>query len=203
MNEIILKGMIRNIEYSHTIGNVDYDKAELIVPKDNGEEDVLQLRFKKFSNRYQNLQQVELVGNLRSYSEKLDDGKNKVHLYVFTYFDIPSTDENDKEIVNGFNIDGRICKIDKLCTNSEGKQSIHFILANNIISANGKQKLNTYIPMVAFGATAIEISKKAVSDQILVHGRLNSRTYKKMLDDNEMELRTAYEGIVNSFEDIK
>lgn len=71
MNEIKLKWMIRNIEYSHTIGDIEYDKAEILVPKFNGGEDVLQLRFKKFSNKYQNNQQIELSGNIRSYSEKL------------------------------------------------------------------------------------------------------------------------------------
>lgn len=199
MNKIILKGLIRNIEYSHTIGTIEYNKAELIVPKANGEEDVLPLRFKKFSNKYENDQQVELVGNIRSYSEKLPDGKNKVHLYVFTYFDIPETDENDKEIINKMIVDGRICKIDGLRTSANGKQSIHFILANNIISQNNSQKLNTYIPMVAFGKTAIEISNLKVSDKIQVEGRFNSRIYKKMLDNDDLEIRTAYEGIVDTF----
>lgn len=203
MNKIILKGMIRNIEYSHTIGTVEYEKAELVVPKTKGEEDVLPIRFKKFSNRYENGQQIELVGNIRSYSEKLTDNKNKVHLYVFTYFDIPEeTDENDKEIINQMDLDGHICKMDTLRTSPSGKQTLHFILANNIISDNTHQKLNTYVPMIAFGKTAIELSKLKVSDQILVHGRFNSRIYKKLLEDNDMELRTAYEGIVNSFEKI-
>ena len=200
MNKIILKGQIRNIEYSHTIGTVEYDKAELLVPKMNGEEDVLQLRFKHFSNNYVEDQQIELEGNVRSYSEKLANGKNKVHLYVFTYFDIPEeTDEDGHEIINKFAIDGRICKIDPLRVSDLGKQSIHFILANNIISSDGHQKLNTYIPMVAFGQTALEIAKLHVSDKIEVNGRLNSRTYKKALSDDEVEFRTAYEGIVNSF----
>jgi len=188
--------MIRNIEYSHTIGTVDFDKAEIIVPKENGEEDVLQLRFKKFSNRYQEGQQIELAGNVRSYSEKLENGKNKVHLYVFTYFDIPETDENDREIVNKFILDGRICKIDELKTNSLGKQSIHFILANNIITNDSRQKLNTYVPMVAYGKLAVEIAELKVSDKVQIEGRLNSRIYKKDIGEGEIEMRTAYEGIV-------
>jgi len=200
MNEIILKGMIRNIEYSHTIGTTEFDKAELLVKKSRGGEDIIPLRFKKFSNTYENLQQIELKGNIRSYSEKLEDGKNKVHIYVFTYFDIPDTDEEDREIINEFNIDGRICKIDELRTNDNGKQSLHFVLANNIISTNSKQKLNTYLPMVCFGQTAIEMSKLSISDKVTINGRLNSREYKKILDNGELEIRMAYEGIVNSFQ---
>lgn len=201
MNKIVLKGMIRNIEYSHTIGTIDYDKAELIVAKGNGEEDVLPLRFKKFSNKYVNDQQIELVGNIRSYSEKIN-GKNKVHLYVFTYFDIPETDENDMEIINKLTLDGRICKIDDLRVNEAGKQSIHFILANNIITQSGAQKLNTYVPCVAFGQTAVELSKLHVSDKILIEGKFNSRLYKKTTESGELEIKTAYEGIVNSFQKL-
>lgn len=92
MNKIQLRGVINNIAYSHTIGTTDYDKAEIVVPKYNGE-DVLQLRFKHYSNTYNNGDQIALLGNIRSYSEKLEN-KNKVHLYVFTYFDKP---ENDTE----------------------------------------------------------------------------------------------------------
>ena len=122
MNKIVLKGMIRNIEYSHSIGTVDYSKAELVVPKFNGEEDILPLRFKKFSNKYEDGQTITLSGNIRSYSEKLDNGQNHVHLYVFTYFDIPGVPEDGKELINSLDIDGRICKIDPLRTNKDGKQ---------------------------------------------------------------------------------
>lgn len=96
MNKIQLKGVIDNITYSHTIGTIDYDKAELIVPKYNGE-DILQLRFKHYSNIYNNGDSVSLVGNIRSYSEKLEN-KNKVHLYVFTYFDKPEDEIEEVDV---------------------------------------------------------------------------------------------------------
>ena len=197
MNKIQLSGVINNITYSHTIGTTDYDKAEIIVPKYNGE-DVLQLRFKHYSNTYENGEQIALVGNIRSYSEKLEN-KNKVHLYVFTYFDKPENDSEEEVVWNNFEVDGRICKIDNIRTSAKGKQNIHFILANNIISKNTHQKLNTYIPMVAFGDTAVEIAKLHVSDKIQVTGKLNSREYIKKLDDGTIETRMAYEGIVSSF----
>ena len=197
MNKIQLSGVINNITYSHTIGTTDYDKAEIIVPKYNGE-DVLQLRFKHYSNTYENGEQIALVGNIRSYSEKLET-KNKVHLYVFTYFDKPENDSEEEVVWNNFEVDGRICKIDNIRTSANGKQNIHFILANNIISKNTHQKLNTYIPMVAFGDTAVEIAKLHVSDKIQVTGKLNSREYIKKLDDGTLETRMAYEGIVSSF----
>ena len=53
MNNIILKGLLRNIEYSHTIEGVEYNKAQLVSKRDGGREDVINLRFKKFSNPYE------------------------------------------------------------------------------------------------------------------------------------------------------
>jgi len=197
MNEIILKGMIRDIEYSHTIGDIEYNKANLIVPKINGEEDVLPLRFKKFSNKYTENQQVELIGNVRTFSEKRPDGTNKVQLYVFTYFDIP--DHTGEDVCNKLTIDGRICKMNQLQMSKNGKQSLHFILANNIYASEGKQKLNTYLPVTAFGKIANELTSMQVSDKIMISGRLNSRMYKKVLPDGEAEWMVAYEAVVQKF----
>ena len=50
MNEVKLKGIIRNIQYSHNIGDITYDKAELIVNRSNGQEDLINIKFKRFSN---------------------------------------------------------------------------------------------------------------------------------------------------------
>ena len=81
MNEIKLFGTIRNIEHSHSIGDIDYDKANLIVQRENGIDDIVSLRFKKFSNTYKDGDKVSLAGNVRSYSKHMPDGKNKVDIY--------------------------------------------------------------------------------------------------------------------------
>ena len=200
MNVVNLKGIIKNIEPSHSIQGIDFGKADLLVKRGDGKEDILNVRFKKFSNVYSNDQEVTFSGNVRSYSQQLDNGKNKVELYVFTYFDQPELDENDSEYVNYVELDGRICKIEDLRTTKSGKHNIHFILANNIISKERNQKLNNYIPMTAWGNCAKEIEKLHISDKIKVKGQLHSRTYKKVLPDGELEFRTAHEGVVTEFE---
>jgi len=197
MNQIILNGIIHNIEYSHSINNIKYDKADLYVPKLRGEIDIVPIKFKSFLNQPSDGDQISIIGNLRSYSRKLSEDKNKVDLYVYTYFDIPPTDEDDKEIINFVELDGRICKIDNIRVSANGNESLHFILANNIIS--GEQKINNYIPCVCFGKTAKELAKFKVGDKIHVIGRFNFRTYNKNLDNGEIELRTASEIVINKF----
>ena len=137
MNEIKLKGKISDIEFSHIINNIEYQKANLYVPKEDGQEDIIPLRFKTSSNvNYENEQEIVIDGNIRSYSQRLDNGKNRVNIYVFTYLD-PT---EDLDIDNYFQVDGRVCKVDKL-RGIDGEHKFQFILANNIISHNNQQKL--------------------------------------------------------------
>lgn len=200
MNNISLKGIITNIEPSHTIQGIDFNKANLIVKRTDGKEDVLNIRFKKFSNPYENNQEVTLSGNVRSYSSKLDDGKNKVELYVFTYFDQPQLNENDQEDINKLELDGRICKIEPLRVTKSGKHNIHLIIANNLIVSDGKKKLNSYIPCIAWGNDALVLSKLPVNTQLNIVGELHSREYKKRLPNGSFEFRIAHECVIKSFE---
>jgi len=191
MNEITLQGVIKDIQYSHSIGNINYDKANLLVKRKDGKEDLIPIKFKNYFNRYSDNDFIELKGNLRSYSEKLDSGKNKVNLYVFTYFDIPESNDS-----NYIELDGRICSIDKIRVNSQGQKSIHFILANNIL-VSGK-KINSYIPCVAWGEMCEDIADFRVSDKVELIGELHSRVYKKHLNEHEIEFRVAYEVNISS-----
>lgn len=138
---------------------------------------------------------ISLVGNLRSYSKKVSEQKNKVSVYVFTYFDQP--EDTDDEIENQTLIDGRICKIEPIRNLTNGKCNIHFILANNIVQ--GGNKLNSYIPCIAWGKCAKEISKLQKNDNIEICGELRSREYKKPTEDGKFEIRVAHELVVQEF----
>lgn len=202
MNTIRLKGILQNIQDSHTINGIEFCKANMLVKRTDNSEDILNIRFKKFSQHYDENQEVTFSGNVRSYSSKLDNGKNKVELYVFTYFDQPDLDENDCEYVNFLEVDGRICKVDELRVNRSKKKSIHLILANNLIVSDGAKKLNSYIPCIAKGEIAEELSKLHVNSKIKINGQLHSRQYRKMLEDGTFEFRIAHEVEITSFEQI-
>lgn len=199
MNTVELKGYLRDIQPSHKIGDVEYEKANLIVQRKDGKEDVVSIKFKKFSNLYDENDLVSISGNLRSYSKRIDENKSKVDIYVFTYFDLPE-DFND-ELNNIVKIDGKVCKLDSIRINSKGQKNIHLTLANNIDMANGK-KLNSYIPCVAWDSVASRLTKLGVNSNILVDGELHSREYKKMLENGEYEIRIAHELLIKDFEVI-
>lgn len=197
MNEIILNGIIKDIKYSHTIDGIEFNKAKLITKRDDGKEDIINLRFKSFSNKYKENDEIFIKGNLRSYSYKVDEYKNKVVIYVFTYFDDPDVDEL---VSNKVTIDGRICKINDLRTTKNGKHNVHFIIANNLISVDKSKRLNSYIPSIAWGNVAKEISKLEVNTKIKLYGRLQYREHKKVYENGEIEIRGAHELVVTDYE---
>lgn len=185
MNSIALQGYIRDIEFSHDVGNIDYSKACVICPGVNGKEDDLFLiQFKTYSNRYKEGDYISFKGNIRSYSQKQGD-TSSVLIYVFTYFDLPDIP------INTVLLDGRICKIQPLKFIHAGTKYIHFIIANNIIK-NGK-KINSYIPCTAYGELAEQISQYKVNDFLTISGQLHSHTYKKK---STGEIKLAHEVVV-------
>lgn len=187
MNEIVLRGYLRDIDFSHYQGNIEYEKANLICPRLGGkEEDVISLRYKKYTNKYKEGDFIELIGNIRSYSSHTNN-KNNVQIYVFTYFDKP-----EEILNNNLILDGRICKIEELRYSKTGVPYIHFILANNIFTPDGK-KINSYIPCICYAENANKILSLGVSAEIEIIGELHSHTYKKILSSNEVEFRVAHE----------
>ena len=189
MNFIYLKGIIKNIRYSHTIQGTVFNKADLIVKRSDGKEDLLVIKFKEFSLNYNEDKEIELIGNIRSFSQQ-HNGKNKVDIYVFSYLDRV---EEEFQSTNIAKLEGKICKKDSLRTTPSGKHYIHYIVANNIL-VEGDQKLNSYIPCVAWGKVAKDIDANYnVNDNIHIEGQLQSREYKKPLPDNGVELRVAHE----------
>lgn len=188
MNEIKLKGIIKNIEYSHTINNIDFYKANLIVAREDGKEDLINLKFKHFSNPYKENETIELIGNVRTYNHKIED-RNKVDLFVFTYFDKPEEElQSNNEVI----IDGQICKKNNLKRTTSGKDVLDFILANHL--DNNNQILNTYLPCVVWGKLAKYVdSQLNVGSKIQIKGILQSREYKKKTSENDYELRLCHE----------
>lgn len=194
MNEVILSGQITDIEESHIIADTKFYKANIIVPNSNGYESILPLKFKQFSNIYKDGDMISISGNIRSYSTKISDTKNKVELYCFTYFD----KSKELNVKNKFVIDGSICKKEELVILSSGKEIIHFIVKNTIQS--GFSKLNSYLPCVAWGKVAKYIDSLPLHSEINISGEFRSREYKKYLDEDkkDFEIKVAHELLVTN-----
>jgi hypothetical protein len=196
LNTVKLYGTIKNIHHSHSVNGVDYDKAILLCKREDDKEDIINLTFKNSCNKHKEGSKIELLGNLRSFTRNID-GRNKVDIFVSTYFDLPLDNEI---IINSVEIDGRICKLNDVRKINNTKRNIHFILANNIISVDSNRKFNSYIPCIAWDDLADKISQLKVSDKVILKGQIHSREYKKRLSDDDYEIRICHELLVTDLE---
>lgn len=182
MNEITLRGTIHNIEFSHKIKNTDFYKAIVEVENPNGgESNFITVKYKQSYCNYGEGDAVALKGNIRSYSYKEND-KNKVNVYVFTYFDEP-----ESNATNEFKVDGRVCKINPLYTTKAGNYSLQFILANNLYDESRGLKFNSYLPVVCWGEEALRLSNELkINDIVEVTGSFHTRHYTKTINDEDV-----------------
>lgn len=189
MNKITLQGYIKDIKYSHSINDIEYYKAQILTKRENGKEDIIPIKFKKFClpENIKTGDEVSLTGNVRSFTSKEDD-KNKVELFVHTYFDKP---EEGQEFINRVELVGNICKIGYFKKTTKGKDVCDFILAVNI--PNNDRFLKCYIPCCAWGKHAKKIANMPIGSELHIIGPFVSRVYKKYTSDSECILGVAYE----------
>lgn len=61
-----------------------------------------------------------------------------------------------------------------------------------ILAVGRRYHRSDYIPVITWGLQAREVARKTVGDRLSVQGRLQSRSYTKIVD-GEPEERVAYE----------
>ena len=79
---------------------------------------------------------------------------------------------------------------------SNGKHLIRFVVLNKIEKSN--TSLNSYIHCVAFGRLAKIVSTFKVGDKVTINGELHSHTYKKVISEDNFELRLSHEVFVTN-----
>jgi len=123
-----------------------------------------------------------IEGEVRSFNNKSGRGSRLV-ITVFAktmeFADAP--DANVVELV------GTLCKEPTLRKTPMGRQICDVILA-----VNRRYGRSDYLPCIAWGRTAQELSERSVGDTVSLTGRLQSRKYIKTTQDFSEE-RTAYE----------
>ena len=62
-----------------------------------------------------------------------------------------------------------------------------------MLAVNRPYNKSDYIPVLFWGGNARKTSEMDIGTRIFVEGRLQSREYKKKLDDGTQKIMTAYE----------
>ena len=136
---------------------------------------------------------VEIKGQIRTYNEIVDE-KNKLNVVVFAKEIYQS--ENFGYNENYIYLEGFLCKDPLKRTSPLGREICDMMLA-----VNRMYNKSDYIPCIAWGRNAGYAEKLGVGTKLALEGRIQSREYKKKLDDGSAEMRKAFEVSVVKLEE--
>lgn len=188
-NKVIACGQIQTpLQFSHkTYGEVFYTFV-LGIERRSGYVDELNVVISErliFETPLQIGDFVEITGQIRTYNENID-GRNKLNVVIFARELL--TNEDVEYYENYVFIEGFLCKSPIKRTSPMGRD-----ICDLMIAVNRMYNKSDYIPCIAWGRNAAFAEKLDVGTKVYIEGRLQSREYKKKLDDGTAEIRCAYE----------
>ena len=198
-NEVTVEGeVISKPEFSHEIYGEIFKKFNLKVPRlsENCDNIIITISERLLLGFMPEIgEQVKITGQFRSYNNYQETG-NKLVLTVFAreieYIDEPSNTPN-KIYLNGY-----VCKEPVYRVTPFGRE-----IADILLAVNRQYGKSDYIPCITWGRNAKFSSELKVGTNIKIWGRIQSRVYKKKIDEDEFEERTAFEISVSKLEVVK
>lgn len=137
---------------------------------------------------------VEIKGQVRTYNE-LSEGRNKLNVVVFAKEIYLS--ENFGYNKNYVYLEGFLCKEPLKRTSPLGRDICDLMMA-----VNRMYNKSDYIPCIAWGRNAGYAESLGVGTKLSVEGRIQSRDYRKKLEDGSSEMRKAFEVSIVKIEEI-
>lgn len=127
-------------------------------------------------------------GQYRSYNRHNEDGTNNLILFVFVQ-EIEFTEVPEKRRDrNDIRLDGYLCK-----NAIYRKTPLGSHIADMLFAINRVHGKSDYIPCICWGRDAMFAANIKVGTNVTMHGRIQSRLYKKRINEDEFEDRIAYE----------
>ena len=125
---------------------------------------------------------LTVTGQVRSHNLRTEGGR-RLMIFVFA----SSILAEDGEPINDVTLEGPLCKEPVYRRTPLGREICDMMLA-----VPRAFRRADYLPCIAWGRTALELSGCHTRDRIRIEGRLQSRIYTKLTEDGPEE-RTAYE----------
>ena len=185
-NTITVRGSLLELPvFSHENHGKQFFRFTLEVPRLSGTVDLLPVIAQQ-----QTLEQLDpcagsmitVCGQIRSHNQRAD---GKRHLLIFIFAETVVAE--DGEPLNDVYIEGPLCKEPIYRRTPLGREICDIMLA-----VPRAFRRADYLPCIAWGRTALELSECHVRQQIRICGRLQSRVYTKLTPEGPQE-RTAYE----------
>lgn len=177
--------------FNHEVFGEKFYQFHLEVARQSDTDDVLPITVSERLVDIDSIQEgdyVEVVGQVRTYN-KVTEGGKKLLISVFAQeITINGEHSVNANKDNSVELMGFICKEPVYRKTPLGREICDLLLAVN--RPYGK---SDYIPCICWGRNARFAASLAISTQLEVKGRLQSREYIKKLDEDNTEKRVAYE----------
>lgn len=196
MNKILLKGKVyTQPQITHTNHGENFLEFALEVKRKSEVSDMLPITISERLIKCSEGDFVEIVGEIRTFN-KIENEKSRL---IITVFAKEVRNLECEEYANEVNIQGFICKpvICRTTPLSDRK------IADVLLAVNGRNNRVAYIPSIAWNRDAQFASELPIGTEINVSGKLQSRNYEKLLENGEVETRTAIELCIKNLSKIE
>ncbi len=184
-----LQGVVGSVpQFNHSVKDEEFYCFNLSIARLSGQRDTIPITIsKELLKRYAIKlgDCVALRGQFRSFN-KVENDKRKLILSVFVK-EICEWDESANP--NVIELNGVVCKpvIYRMTPFSRE-------ICDVLLAVNRNFNKSDYIPCIAWGNNAQEVSQMCVPTNLKIVGRIQSREYNKVLNDTSEQItKTAYE----------
>lgn len=195
-NHALLRGFAATAPvFSHENHGVSYHIFSLAVPRLSGAEDRLNVILSQSQLAQFPIAPgapVEVQGEVRSFNNRTGPGSR----LVITTFARSLSPWSQDEPANSLILAGTLCKLPTFRRTPLGREICDLMLA-----VNRRYGRADYLPCIAWGGLARRCAALTVGDGIRLEGRLQSRTYQKIVEGQSQE-RTAFEISVMRLEPV-
>ena len=187
-NKVYLNGTLASLPvFSHEIYGESFYEVNLNVQRLSEQVDVVPITISERLFDQKSLvvgMPVSVKGQFRSYN-KIVDGHSKLMLTVFVREICDKIENINSNIIE---IVGYVCK-EPVYRTTPFKREICDVL----IAVNRAYNKSDYLPCIAWGRNARFVKDLDVGQKVFLSGRIQSRQYQKKLDEQNVEMRTAFE----------
>lgn len=194
-NQIRLRGFLDEApRFSHRMFGESFYSCELYVQRLSGYIDVLPVTLsQRLADMLEPGAWLALDGQLRSYN-KIVEGVNRLILTVFA-LGVERCEPGGA--YNEVRLIGNVCKPPIFRTTPFLRE-----ITDLLVAVNRPYQKSDYIPCIAWGRTARHGASLSVGSRLEIGGRMQSREYKKLLEDGTTTTRVAFEVSINSLEEL-
>lgn len=126
---------------------------------------------------------LRVTGQLRSFNRRAETGRR---LVISVYAETMELCDDAPD--NRVQLTGALCREPIFRRTPLGRE-----ICDGMLAVNRPYRRTDYLPCIFWGRTARRIAALGVGSRVTLEGRLQSREYTKLLEDDTLVQRTAYE----------